>query len=76
MANLRLGVTALLAGQGDFWARVNWLGVLLLLTGSGLGFFADRLCERFSPGEPQRAVQFRLIGLGLAFAGTLWAMFG
>ena len=73
MTAFRPCVAALLL-PGGVWARVNWPGVLLLLIGAALGFFADRLCERFSPDEPQRAVLYRFAGLALAFAGTLIAV--
>jgi len=77
MANLRLYVTtAALAAQGGVWARVNWPGVLTLVIGACVGFFAERLCEQFSPENPHRAVQLRFTGLALAFAGTFWALFG
>jgi len=65
MAGLRLGVNG-----------ANVLGVLVLLVGAGMGFFADRLCGRFWPDQPQRAMSLRLIGLGLALAGALWAING
>ena len=77
MTGLRLGVAALLLGAGEgIGSRVNWLGILVLLAGAGMGFFADRLCERFAPENPQRAAQIRLVGLALALAGTFWAMYG
>jgi len=76
MANLRLGVAALLSTQSDIGARVNWLGVAALLIGAGMGFLADKLCRRLWPDQPQRALQIRLTGLVVAIVGALWAMYG
>lgn len=52
--------------------RVNWIGVLVLLVGAALGFFAVPIASRLWPDKAeQRTAVLRLCGTGVAMLGTL-----
>ncbi|MCL2545117.1 MAG: hypothetical protein FWE77_04280 [Clostridia bacterium] len=76
MANLRLGVLAASAAQGEFWLRVNWYGVAVLAIGAAAGFFGGKLSKRLWPDQPQRVVLVKMTGMGLAFLGAIVAIHG
>ena len=62
--------------QGEFWLRINWYGVVALAIGAVIGFFGEKISKRLWPDQPQRAVQVKLAGLGLAFLGAIVAIHG
>jgi len=62
--------------QGEFWLRVNWYGVVALVIGAVIGFFGAKISQRLWPDQPQRILQVKMVGLGLAFLGAIVAMHG
>ena len=70
MALWRLMVPARL---GDVsLARISWVGLLILLLGAMLGFFATAISRKLWPQDmEQKTVMLRFVGVGIAMAGTL-----